>query len=367
MCSFVQIIWGACLFFLSAEAKAIIDVNVVAHWRLANSGDKFHGVTMGGLSGLIYLEGADKLVAIQDRPAENKLGPSYMGVFGIQRNQGKFQQLAISQVGVLELGTMPGILKWVEYCDLEAMARLPNGQWLMASEGGYLHSHAEILRYDDRLQFIDKLPAVDFFSPQLNRGVQKNKSLESLTATPTGKWLYTANEMPLKQDLKKGNQNSSRLVRFARHPSGQFVPKDWAYYELQPELENGLVELAAYSDNEMLALERSFNPKASKMTSRIYQVVYPASGAGMGGEIAPVLKKRLVVDLDDLRSQLPSELKNLDNFEGMALGAIGDGKRELYLVSDDNFSKLQQTIILALKITWPLPEDKPLPLGLPKS
>lgn len=61
--------------------------------------------------------------------------------------------------------------------------------------------------------------------------------------------------------------------------------------------------------------------------------------------------KGLVLDFATLISQLPPELKWLDNFEGMSLGpAQPDGTRSLVLVSDDNFNPLQRTAFLLLRV-----------------
>jgi hypothetical protein len=41
----------------------------------------------------------------------------------------------------------------------------------------------------------------------------------------------------------------------------------------------------------------------------------------------------------------------LDNFEGLAVHRLGDGSLRLTLVSDDNFSPLQRTLIVQFE--WP--------------
>ena len=355
------------VFFTIFNAQAILPVDVFGTLEMPNA-QKFQGVTLGGFSGMYYLEGADKLVAIQDKPSVNPLGPTYLVVWQIKRNgPTKYDQVGFALAGVLELGKMPSIFDWSQYCDVEAVARLPQGQWLVSSEGGYLNTHAEILRFDDKLQYLDRLPLVDFFRPMENKGVQKNQSLEAMTASPSGQLIYASNEMPLGQDLINGRQTWVRVVRFRQNKKQNYEPIDWAYYQLQPESYNGLVEFAAIGERQLYALERAYNPATNKNTIRVFLVEFPPVGAILGDEQGPILYKRLVVDLDDLKYQLPESFKHLDNFEGMALGKLSGGKRELYLISDDNFSPQQKTLLLGLRVPEPLPGDIARPMNVLKS
>ena len=68
--------------------------------------------------------------------------------------------------------------------------------------------------------------------------------------------------------------------------------------------------------------------------------------------------KRLVADLAllaDERCPPPSQWqrrRTLENYEGMALGpTLPDGRRVLFLVSDDNSHETQDARVLALAIT----------------
>ena len=44
---------------------------------------------------------------------------------------------------------------------------------------------------------------------------------------------------------------------------------------------------------------------------------------------------------------------NIDNFEGIAALALPDGATRLYIISDDNFSKTQQTLLYAFDLPAP--------------
>lgn len=94
-------------------------------------------------------------------------------------------------------------------------------------------------------------------------------------------------------------------------------------------------------------MERAYIPGEGNVV-RLYQALL----AG------PIEANESVNCLDDSITSLPSELLfdfanvngfELDNAEGMTFN--GD-RSILYIVTDDNFSKKQQTQVIALDVTW---------------
>ena len=131
---------------------------------------------------------------------------------------------------------------------------------------------------------------------------------------------------------------------------------------------NGLVELLALGNSDLLALERSFattgNDSAGFNRIRLYRVsltaaddVSESATLAQAGS-ARTLDKHVVLDLADTRG-LSSELAALDNFEGLAFGPrLADGSPSLIMVSDDNFNARQVTAFLMFRI---VPRSAPSP------
>jgi hypothetical protein len=179
-----------------------------------------------------------------------------------------------------------------------------------------------------------------------------NKGLESLSASPDGRFLFLANEAALTSDGAKATKSAGTTVRIMRRElsSGTDVEKR---YTTEPLGEGGTTgdmgvsEMAALSDHELLVLERGFQPDYGS-TIRIYRVDLD--------EDADVLTKSLVVDLASLPSDgisHPGTQPNpiLDNYEALALGpTLDDGRITLFVTSDDNGSAEQVARILVLAI-----------------
>jgi hypothetical protein len=103
--------------------------------------------------------------------------------------------------------------------------------------------------------------------PRVFAKVQRNQGLESLTMSPDGTTLWTANEraLPIDGNLKApaepfGSTTRVRLQRFdvsgeRPYPTGQFVYQTSGVHQLGGQI--GLCDLVALADGRLLALERS--------------------------------------------------------------------------------------------------------------
>jgi hypothetical protein len=262
--------------------------------------------------------------------------------------------------------------------DPEAIAVTLGGRIFVASEGlGNRDPRVPpaIVEYNRRADYIGALPIPDKFMPPvtgpITRGVRANAAFESLTLTPDQRHMFTATETALAQDGEPANFEHGTMSRILEYEisGGSFLPRrEFAYpVEALPKSAstkgffiNGLVELLALSDTEMLAMERGYAepPDGGRAMNRIriFRISIAAatdisamdSIRGRSG-IAPV-RKTLLLDLADER-RLSAELANLDNFEGMAFGPLlPDNSRSLLIVSDDNFSPRQRTAFLAFRI-----------------
>ena len=185
-----------------------------------------------------------------------------------------------------------------------------------------------------------------------------NYGLESLTISPDGLVLWTANEEALPVD---GNRSSPvdgtmvRLVKYTRKSvRGTFAPAgEYAYKTEKWHNEHscgrkgrrGVADLCALPDGSLLVLERELSfshdgtgllGKASGMFYwEIFRVEKPEGATDvrrldslLGTKYKPVRKTSLISDYGSVVMHAP-------NYEGLALGPeLGPGKRSLLLVSD---------------------------------
>ena len=159
----------------------------------------------------------------------------------------------------------------------------------------------------------------------------------------------------------------TRLLEYVQHSGGYHPAREFAYaLDALPRpafpvgfAVNGLVELLALNNSELLALERAFVEAKDKAVVinriRIFRIslegaddISSVEGLGSRPSVTPV-RKILLADLGGLDGRSPA-LANLDNFEGLAWGPPDDtGVRPLIVVSDDNFSSAQVTAFLFLR------------------
>jgi hypothetical protein len=190
-----------------------------------------------------------------------------------------------------------------------------------------------------------------------------NKGLESLSLSPSGKYLFTANEGALTIDGTLSTKASGTLVRILRRELATGQDEEHAY-RTEPlgagsVGDMGVSDVTAIDDGTVLVLERGFQADFGN-TVRIFRVAL-SSGPDVLGVAAldantPVVEKTLVVDLGTLPSDgvtHPGIEPNpiLDNYEGLALGpTLPDGRRIVFVTSDDNASAEQVPRILTLAV-----------------
>jgi glycerophosphoryl diester phosphodiesterase len=282
--------------------------------------------------------------------------------------------LKVEPVGVIALEAAHGA---PERLDPEAIALTGDGHILISSEGiGSEEPRLPpaLIEYTPEGRFIRQLTvrprfAPDPYGPQTS-GVRGNAGFESLTTSPDFDRLFTGAELPLVQDgdgdaFVSGSR--SRILEYVRR-SGRYEPAGEFAYELdrleKPSFEpifavNGLVELLAISRLELLAMERGYAESAGRAASmsriRIFRITLAGATDISAREtlrgatdVVPV-RKTLLLDLDALPGLSPA-LRSLDNFEGLAWGpALPEGRRNLIVVSDDNFNEHQVTAFLFLR------------------
>jgi hypothetical protein len=135
--------------------------------------------------------------------------------------------------------------------DGEGIALTPDGELLISSE-----TEPSIRRFALDGTFLGELPVPDRFLVQGGQG-QTNQTFESLSLSPNGQSLFTANEGYLAADGDTaGGSDRIRILRYENSAQDGFVAAEEFYYLADPG--HGVVEIVALSDDELLVLERGF-------------------------------------------------------------------------------------------------------------
>lgn len=234
--------------------------------------------------------------------------------------------------------------------DLEGLVILEDG-FIVCSE-----IDARVVEVDKQGRFRRELTV----SPHL-REARTNKSLESLTMSPSGRYLFTTTEAALTSDGARATPQAGTRVRLVRldRVTGELteyvyetdaVPYDCGDW--------GVADMSALGDEEVFVLERGWS-KGRGNTARIYQTTLHERASCSSLEhlstTTPVLAKTLRVDLSALQAaglpapKQPQPAPLLDNYEGIALGpTLPNGRPSLLMVSDDNGRADQFARVLVL-------------------
>jgi hypothetical protein len=190
-----------------------------------------------------------------------------------------------------------------------------------------------------------------------------NKGIEALAASPSGKALFFANEQALLPDGAGPSKSTGTVVRLVKRdlPEGTFHTYAYRTEPLGAGTggDMGVSEVLALSDDRVLVLERGYQSDFGN-TVRIFMVdLASASELGDLARLPPdvtVVPKVLLTDLGALECATcthPGKQDNplLDNDEALALGPrLPDGRRVLFVTSDDNSSSTQVARIVVLAV-----------------
>jgi hypothetical protein len=242
--------------------------------------------------------------------------------------------------------------------DAEGLVPFESG-WLVSSEGNYNsvpRRSPSLIYFDSSGQFIREIHWPEQFTPnptgKQKKGLRSNYAFEGLSVSPDQKYLFAIHEAPLIQhnlSWKAGDPGEVHLLRFRIRAGAENIEidKDISYkvdgYKKGEGkiLASGVSEILALDTDKVLILERatSFGTlDFLRHDVKIYEISF-----------AQPAEKRLVLDLSEIKKLLKTT-KDLDNFEGMALGPIINNQPTLLMVSDDNFNPLEKTIWLLFKL-----------------
>jgi hypothetical protein len=252
----------------------------------------------GGFSGLDISPDGTRLLAVGDRGTWFEATLLYTA-------DGHLRDIADARLTPI-LDTNGAPLASDKARDAEAIARLPDGSLVV----GFEHMHRL-----DRFA-APRSPAQPFRAPAMLAASPPNGGAEAATALPDGRILILSERLEARPGVAGGwlgRPGDWRAVGFKR--TGIFVP----------------VGASTRDDGTVFILERRYTTIGG-IGSRI-SLVPPeliAPGAIFEGreiaQIAPPLAA--------------------DNYEGIAVRRGKAGKTLIYLISDDNFSDLQRTLLM---------------------
>jgi hypothetical protein len=239
-----------------------------------------------------------------------------------------------------------------------------DGEGLVRAGGGFIAVTVETAPTIERFDTTGARTAALTFPAHYASQASGNKGLESLAISPSGAFLFTANENALTSDGPKPTKTRGTTVRILKRDLATNADIELAY-RTEPLGPGGAVgdmgvsELAAVDDDVLLVLERGFQADYGN-TVRIFRVDL-RTGTRVDAlasltDATPVLDKTLLVDLVTLpagNATHPGIEPNplLDNYEALALGpTLADGRRLLFVTSDDNASASQVARVLVLAV-----------------
>ncbi len=344
---------------LSVQSFALTKIDFIGR-AIFPTGSPFQGTEIGGLSGITY--DAEKQVYYAISDDRSSKAPARFYSLKINLKSGKLEKDNIEFTGVTTLLDEKGESFPSLSLDPEGITFADNSVFV-SSEGDVdrqINPFIKEFSLDGKL--LKTLPIPDLFLPddKGTKGIRNNLSFESLTLTPDRQYLFTATENAMVQDgdvpsLEKGIP--CRILRYdalSGNPDASFAyitePLPAGANPVGKLTSNGLVDLLAIDDKRLLSLERAFSLETG-VTVRLFEVSLEKADRieaieslkSRISEVSPA-QKRLLLDLETLK--IP-----LDNIEGLTFGPeLADGSRGLILVSDNNFSPLQETQILGFQI-----------------
>ena len=349
----------AIIISLSAQSFAVTQIDFIGR-AIFPTGSPFQGTEIGGLSGITY--DADKQVYYTISDDRSSKAPARFYSLKINLQSGKLEkdQIEFTKVTTLLNENGKNFPEWS--LDPEGIAFTGNSVFV-SSEGDVDRKISPFIKefsLDGKL--LKTLPIPDLFLPddKGTKGIRNNLAFESLTLTPDRKYLFTATENALVQDGAVPSLQSGSPCRILRYDALNGNPERSFVYITEPLppganpvgqlTTNGLVDLLAIDENRLISLERGFSLETGTVI-KLFEISLEKGDRIEGleslktrlGEISPA-QKRLLLDLETLKVPL-------DNIEGLTFGPVlEDGNRGLILVSDNNFSPLQETQILGFKI-----------------
>jgi hypothetical protein len=333
---------------------------------------QFKGTTIGGLSSIDYVASENLYYLICDDRSEINSARFYtakihLGEKGID---------SVEWVNVISLQQKNGQpfpnrrQDSLRVPDPEALRYNPSSQMIVWSSEG------ERIVRPDRTVIADPFIALatkeglltDTFRlpPNLRmsateKGPRQNGVLEGLSFASNYKTLFASVEEPLYEDgPRAGLNDTSGWIRIIKYDVASRAPIAQFAYQIDPVVQepisrgafivNGVPDILAINDHQLLVTERSFSTGRLTCNVRVYlaelKEAEDIAGVTSLAQTPPKrpVRKKLLLNMDTLQQWI-------DNVEGATFGPLlPNGKRSLLFVTDDNFASFEKTQFFLFEI-----------------
>ena len=361
------IVLSACASF--THDAPITGLRLIGEQRIALK-QAFQGTTVGGLSGIDYDAASNSWVMESDDRSE--INPARFYRATLAYDSEKFSGVTLDSVHFF---TQPDGSRYPnlahakldqgdQVADIETLRVDPrDGSLWYGSEGNRkVGLHPFVRHADSGGRYLATLPTPAMFNVSKEEvGSRNNMTFEALSFASDGKSLWLGMEAALYQDGPLATPDNGAVVRITRLDRAGKVLGQYAY-PVEPvasrpgpgrEADNGVSEILAVNDHQLLVVERAGVENAAGVYANHVRIYVMETDGATDIQAIPALagasyvpaRKRLLLDLEKLG------LARVDNIEGMAWGPrLANGSRSLVLVSDDNFNAQQVTQILAFEV-----------------
>jgi hypothetical protein len=331
---------------------------------------QFQQTTVGGLSGIDYDKKNDVYYLISDdrssiNPARFYTAKIILGKNGIDSIRFVDVKYLLQPNGNVYPSSRqdPSHTPDPEGIRLNARTR----QLVWTSEGERIIRKTDTVLADPSITIIDPdgnfrdsfmLPS-NMHMQLTEKGPRQNSVFEGLSFMKNYKNLLVSVEEPLYEDGPRAGLNDSsamiRIISFdvrKRRPLAQYV------YEIDPVAYpsnppgafkiNGVPDILALNDHQLLVIERSFSTGRKPSTIKLFLAELKGADNVSDKTIQKgtvhAIQKSLLLNMDALGIYV-------DNVEGITLGPVlQNGHRSLVLVADNNFSVEQITQFFLFEI-----------------
>lgn len=331
----------------------------------------FQGTTIGGLSGIDYDSKHNIYYVIcDDRSAINPARFYTAKIFLNDKKIDSVQFVSVKNLLQPNGNIYPDSKQDPFHTpDPEAMRyNAKTGQLVWSSEGERIVKNNYLILEDPSVNIISTdgkyndsfvLPS-NLHMQQTQNGPRQNGVFEGLSFAENFKTLFVSIEEPLFEDgPRAGLKDSSAWIRILKYNAKTKKPEAQFAYQIDPVAYpanppgafkiNGVPDILAINDHQLLVIERSFSTGRNPSTIKVY--LAELNGATnvlntkslVTGEFTAVSKK-LLLNMDELGIYI-------DNIEGVTFGPkLSSGRQSLIFVSDNNFSKEQTTQFLLFEV-----------------
>lgn len=341
---------------------------------------QYKETTVGGLSSIDYDEKSDSYFLVCDD--RSSINPARYYTAKINIGEKKIDSVfftnryfLLDQNGKTYPGNKENPFR---VPDPEGMRYIPSGRNLVwSSEGERLFRAKDTILNNPAIHLINKagMWKDSFRMPEnlmmsaLEKGPRQNGVLEGMSFTHDFRYLMTNVEEPLYEDGPRAAlEKNQAMIRFFEFDTKKKKSTRQFAYQLESVAHlpnpanayyiNGVPEFLYIGNNQLLVLERSYSTGRVPCTIRIFLADYnnatdvSSLGSLINREAYQPMKKTLLVNMDQLGIYT-------DNIEGITLGPLlPNGNRSVILVSDNNFSPLQQTQFMLLELITDKKSDK---------